>query len=300
MRNAGTMLTSAQNGGRIDSYKRAESMGIKLKKMWLATLDGHVRTSHRMLDGEVKGNDEAFSNGCMFPGDPKGAPEEIYNCRCTLITQLNGYEIDPTNLDLREHSGLKGMPYEEWKIAKGDEPIFKAARNRKQDEKQFEEYQKLLGKMNIPKDIDAFQDIKYNTPEKWEELKKQARIARIPVDKRQGSSIIRDKRITDAIANGDITLTLNPEKQLPHILGSSKYNQANNKSYFVLSQNDVQELINKYHGMGIVIEKRGQYKEIIHLSYDIGHNISANGVDLGSTNTFTIHYSKSRKEQIAQ
>ena len=80
IRNARTMITGAQNAGRIDSYNRAQEMGIELGKMWVATLDSRTRHSHRMLDGEVQPNNKKFSNGCMYPGDPDGAPAEIYNC----------------------------------------------------------------------------------------------------------------------------------------------------------------------------------------------------------------------------
>ena len=80
MRNARTAVTGAENAGRIDSYIRAEKMGIKMKQMWLATLDSRTRDSHAMLDGEQREVGKKFSNGCRFPGDPKGAPEEVYNC----------------------------------------------------------------------------------------------------------------------------------------------------------------------------------------------------------------------------
>ena len=80
LRNARTMVTSAQNGGRIDAYRRAESMGIKTLKVWLATPDGSVRDSHARLDGEEKEPEEEFSNGCRYPGDPNGDPAEVYNC----------------------------------------------------------------------------------------------------------------------------------------------------------------------------------------------------------------------------
>ena len=80
IRNARTMATGAQNAGRIDGYARAESLGVKLEKMWLATLDKRTRHSHRDLDGESVPIKEEFSNGLMYPGDPDGDGEEIYNC----------------------------------------------------------------------------------------------------------------------------------------------------------------------------------------------------------------------------
>lgn len=41
----------------------------------------------------------------------------------------------------------------------------------------FGEYKELLGS-KAPKSLKQFQDIKYNDPEKWEELKRKAREAR--------------------------------------------------------------------------------------------------------------------------
>lgn len=115
IRNARTMTTGAENGGRINSYRRAQNMGIELDKMWLATLDERTRTTHRELDGEVKPVNEEFSNGLMYPGDPDGSPAEVWNCRCTLVSQLKGYKIDPTDMSLRRDEKLGDMSYEEWK-----------------------------------------------------------------------------------------------------------------------------------------------------------------------------------------
>ena len=114
-RTARTMITSAQNGGRIDAFNRAEDMGIELLKVWIATPDRRVRDSHALLDGEERPTDEEFSNALKYPGDPHGAPEEVYGCRCTLGTQVKGTRrVDFTDLSQR-HSRLDGQTYEEWK-----------------------------------------------------------------------------------------------------------------------------------------------------------------------------------------
>ena len=113
--NARTITTSVENAGRINSYKRAESMGIKMKKVWLATLDGRTRDSHRNLDGEKVDVDESFSNGCKYPGDPQGPAREVYNCRCTLTAQVDGVDLDLSDISLRNNYKLGGMSYEEWK-----------------------------------------------------------------------------------------------------------------------------------------------------------------------------------------
>lgn len=39
IRTARTAVTAAENAGRLDTYRSAQDMGIKLKKQWVATLD---------------------------------------------------------------------------------------------------------------------------------------------------------------------------------------------------------------------------------------------------------------------
>ena len=112
MRNARTMVGSAESEARLDSFMRAAEMGIKQKKTWIATLDDRVRDSHAELDGETVPLEEPFSNGLMYPRDPSGEPAEVYNCRCEIITQIEGFERDVTDLNLRP---AEISSYDEWK-----------------------------------------------------------------------------------------------------------------------------------------------------------------------------------------
>lgn len=119
IRTARTAVTGAQNAGRMDSYFAAEKMGIKCRKEWMATLDGRTRHSHAMLDGEVVDNDKKFSNGCRFPGDPQGRPEEIYNCRCTLVSAIEGIDTAggqrrARNPETGKSELIENMTYAEW------------------------------------------------------------------------------------------------------------------------------------------------------------------------------------------
>lgn len=111
IRNARTIMTGAENAGRVDSYKRAQDLGIELEQEWLATLDGRTRHSHRQLDGERRPVGKKFSNGCRFPGDPDGDPSEVYNCRCTLIAAVKGVDTS----DAERFSRLEDMSYDKWK-----------------------------------------------------------------------------------------------------------------------------------------------------------------------------------------
>lgn len=119
IRTARTAVTGAQNAGRIDSYTAAKKMGIKLKKSWIATLDGRTRHSHAILDGEQVDNEKKFSNGCMFPGDPNGPAAEVYNCRCTLIAAVDGVDTSDAKRRARDpETGesvlIENMSYAEW------------------------------------------------------------------------------------------------------------------------------------------------------------------------------------------
>lgn len=92
IRSARTIVTGAENKGRQDSYARAEADGIILQKEWIATNDSRTRHSHAVLDGAIVDQDKKFDNGLMFPGDPSGRPEEVYNCRCTVAAIVKGFK----------------------------------------------------------------------------------------------------------------------------------------------------------------------------------------------------------------
>lgn len=104
VRNARTMMTGAQNGGRMDAYERAAGLGIDIQKEWMATLDSRTRDSHQKMDGERVDWKKPFSNELMYPGDPEGDPAEVYNCRCTMIPFYPEFES----------AADKRMTYSEW------------------------------------------------------------------------------------------------------------------------------------------------------------------------------------------
>lgn len=117
IRNARTSTTCAQNAGRTRSYQRAVNMGIELYQVWLAALDSRTRSSHRHMDGEkvkvVKGKQVKFSNGLRYPADPDGRAEEVWNCRCTLVTSFDENEDFS---DIKERANkLDNQSYNEWK-----------------------------------------------------------------------------------------------------------------------------------------------------------------------------------------
>lgn len=122
IRNARTMTTGAQNAGRVDSYKRAEDMGIKMEQMWRATLDDRTRHEHRMLDGQKVKVGEPFEvegYEIEYPGDPTAEPFLIYNCRCTLKAVVAG--LTPQAEKLRDDSAISEQSYDEWKANRKSE-----------------------------------------------------------------------------------------------------------------------------------------------------------------------------------
>lgn len=103
VRNARTMVTGAQNGGRMDGMRRAENMGVVFKRVWMSADDGRVRKAHRELDGEMRGMDEEFVNAIgpiMYPGDPNAHPSNVYNCRCTLGVEIIGFRTADGKVNL--------------------------------------------------------------------------------------------------------------------------------------------------------------------------------------------------------
>lgn len=121
--NARTMCNSAENAGRQEAYKRAVSMGIDLKQMWVATIDDRTRHEHRLLDGQVREIGEAFEvegEKIRFPSDPQAKPHMVYNCRCTTVGLIKGAKINPSDLSSRRTKIPSNMTYEQWKHAKED------------------------------------------------------------------------------------------------------------------------------------------------------------------------------------
>lgn len=122
IRTARTAITAAQNAGRLDTYRAAQDMGIKLKKQWLATLDNRTRHAHAMLDGQTVDIDKPFKvDGyeIMYPGDSSAPGYLVYNCRCTQVSVLDDVDTsggmrrarDP---ETGESVLVKDMTYAEW------------------------------------------------------------------------------------------------------------------------------------------------------------------------------------------
>ena len=178
MRNARTMVTQAECGGRQDSYKDLEEQGVVQKKVWIATPDERTRESHIEMDGEEVDIDDNFSNGLAFPADPSGEPEEVWNCRCSMRTHIIGFKkADGSIAPVKEQRGdtMHTKQMAEEKQSRGIEDT------KPQIEKQefSEEYKALM------------EDIKDNNV-KYKEVQEL-------------SQPITEQEIIDKLAGGDMT-----------------------------------------------------------------------------------------------
>ena len=80
---ARTEVIGASNKGSFDG---AKSTGLEMQKSWMTSGLVGVRETHQ--NNEMRGwvnMDAEFTGGIQYPGDASGPPEEIINCRCTII-----------------------------------------------------------------------------------------------------------------------------------------------------------------------------------------------------------------------
>ena len=121
IRNARTATTSAENGGRYNGYRRLKSAGVDMTVEWQATLDGRTRHTHRLLDGQRRDVDKPFEvdgQKILYAGDPYAPQGLIWNCRCTMLAWVKGFE---ENIFLKAQTHPDNMSYAEWKFAKQEE-----------------------------------------------------------------------------------------------------------------------------------------------------------------------------------
>lgn len=119
---ARTGMTEAQNAGRLSRLREAEGKGIKVQKEWMCTLDEHTRWQHADLDGQKQPMNKPFEiDGykIMYPGDPTAHPSMVYNCRCTLVGNVEDYPAEYSRYDNIDGKPIKNMSYRDWEKAKG-------------------------------------------------------------------------------------------------------------------------------------------------------------------------------------
>lgn len=167
VRYARTMTTSAQNAGRYEAIHRAARLGVQMTIEWMATLDSHTRHAHRQMHGQRTEVDEPFHTPdgftIYYPADCTGrsdAPQEqIWNCRCTLLPWVKGFEGET----VKSAPGMDGMSFEEWQNAKA--PKTKEQEAPKTEKEPFTSNEKPVKIKESPKPI--------KRPENEQEILKQ-------------------------------------------------------------------------------------------------------------------------------
>jgi HK97 family phage portal protein len=86
-RQRATMIARTESAGAVNEghFLAAQESGSATEVEWLTQQDDRVRDTHMGQDGQRVALGQTFLNGCRFPGDPLGQPEEVINCRCALI-----------------------------------------------------------------------------------------------------------------------------------------------------------------------------------------------------------------------
>lgn len=112
---AQTERNRVQSQARFMGMQEAEQMGIDMGKRWLSRMDSRVRDVHAAVTGEEVANEDTFSNGLMYPGDPAGAAYQIVNCRCVLQPMVLNV---PNSVKAYRAQMRKSYGFDEWRASR--------------------------------------------------------------------------------------------------------------------------------------------------------------------------------------
>ena len=175
-----TESTYIANCAEMESYA---ACGIKQFK-FLATLDMRTSEICASMDGKTFDVDKAVPGTNVPPLHPW--------CRSTTVAVIDSAAAN--NLERRARDPKTGktylvpedMSYADWKksiderYGKGTwETERKMLINRPNDMEQYKRYKSILGKENMPKTFDMFQNLKYNNSAEWDMLKSYKRAIQI-------------------------------------------------------------------------------------------------------------------------
>ena len=258
--------------------KRAyEEAGIK-KYRYVAILD--LRTSElcRGLDGKTFSVSEAMAGKNYPPMHPWCRSTTISIVDEEILKSMKRNAYDPeTGRTIKVPANVT---YKEWykQYVEGKPEVEaqeKAVKNVAKDRRQFDSYQKVLGK-DMPKHFADFQEMKYNESEKYENLK----------------LAYQDAKLQEQIRSESYPKSIEEGKQGKHILGHNNYIEG--RSYLTIDVKELQSLVNKYAGTGeLQRDRQGHWnhKEVVATGKKIGVYKDLKGNEL-STDIATIHYSK--------
>lgn len=63
----------------------ATQNGVMQSKTWITQKDDRVRDTHTAIDEDTIGLYDRFDNGLLYPHELGAPPDEVINCRCTLL-----------------------------------------------------------------------------------------------------------------------------------------------------------------------------------------------------------------------
>lgn len=198
------MRIARTEGGRISNESAFEASNVAKGKgadvvgQWDAALDGRTRTSHRIVDGEIRELGEEFSNGLKFPCDPAGSAAEVINCRCALLQRAK-WALDEDELQtLKDRAAYFGLDktenFEDFK-----KKYLKAVENSENG-----------GKMDVKKELQAIKERLNGKPASMHDLKEAGQIVKKHIgeyhlsdaEKECNDAYEQVKKMSDLIQNG--------------------------------------------------------------------------------------------------
>ncbi|MEG0694170.1 MAG: phage minor head protein [Erysipelotrichaceae bacterium] len=110
----------ADEDASLKSMRDAKDKGVIMKKRWLATLDSRTRKTHQHLDGQTIDIDDYFvsKSGRKALAPRKfGVAKEDINCRCRIISILDGLEPEARRArdEVNQGTIINYKNYNEWK-----------------------------------------------------------------------------------------------------------------------------------------------------------------------------------------
>ena len=92
---ARTEAMRSVHAGSEEAFEQAADEGEidrgEIRRTWITAGDHRVRDSHVALNGIERGMNETFpawGGPLRYPGDPRGAPSEVIQCRCAIATRI--------------------------------------------------------------------------------------------------------------------------------------------------------------------------------------------------------------------
>ena len=80
--------TEIHGASNYATDEAVNSTRVEFDREWTALFDDRTRITHTAADGQIRKQGVPFRVGgedLMFPGDPKGSPGNIINCRCVVM-----------------------------------------------------------------------------------------------------------------------------------------------------------------------------------------------------------------------